>query len=85
MTWTLASNTVTVGSSAAADVLPGTGVLTFAAGQASKTLTITVVADNTVESLEKAKATLSAPTGLVGVGSRLPDANADISILDDDP
>lgn len=69
------------GTAGSSDFTPVTGTLTFADGEASKTITITVADDTVVESNENFTVTLSNPAGGAQLGSI---AAADVTITDND-
>lgn len=73
--WASGGGTATAGS----DYVPGSGTLTFSAGQTSKTITRTVNGDTLDESNETFNITLSAPTN-----ATLADAVGTCTIIDDD-
>ncbi|MBX7072493.1 MAG: hypothetical protein K1X71_05045 [Pirellulales bacterium] len=74
-------NTTPNGATAGADFEAVTnGVLTFAAGETSKTITINVVGDTLDENDEGFRVVLSNPTNL----AKLADATAEATITDDD-
>jgi len=77
-----ASYTVTSGSAVAADFVGGvfpSGTVSFTAGETTKTITVNVVGDTTVESDEAFTVTLSSPTN-----ATLGTATAAATILNDD-
>jgi chitinase len=63
------------------DFTPRTGILTFAPGQTSQTVSVPIIGDNADENDETIILTLSSPTG----GAILADAQAIGTIIDDDP
>ena len=68
-------------ASSSSDYTAKTGTLTFAAGQTSKTIAITVRGDTTDEGNERFYVNLSSPTG----GATLADGRGYGNITDDDP
>lgn len=64
---------------AGSDYTTTTGILTFAVGETSKTISVPVLGDNTVESTEKFNLVLSTP-----VNATLDSARSVITITDDD-
>ena len=75
--WATANGTATAGS----DYTAGSGTLTFAAGETSKSLTVAVLDDSSAENNETFTVTLSNPTG----GATLGDTTVcTVTIVDDD-
>ncbi|HEX3031150.1 MAG TPA: Calx-beta domain-containing protein, partial [Bacillota bacterium] len=70
-------------ATAGTDYLTAAGTLTFAAGETTKSFTVTTLGDSIAEADEKVNLTLSSPIGaaLNGTGGQ---ATALISIIDDD-
>jgi Calx-beta domain len=77
VTYTTSDGTATAGSDYAAT----SGILTFAANQTSKTFTIPVTNDTTVEGIETINLTLSNPTGGAALGAQ---NTAQVTISDND-
>lgn len=78
---TVAWATSAVSATAGSDYTTGSGTLTFATNETSKTITVTLLNDSAVETNETFKVTLSSPTGgpVLGVSKQ-----ATVTIVDDD-
>jgi len=79
-TATVAYSTAAGTATAGSDYTTASGTLTFAAGETSKTISVTITNDTTTESSETFTITLSSPTG-ASLGST---STATVSITDDD-
>ena len=75
--WATANGTATAGS----DYTAGSGTLTFAAGETSKSLTVAVLDDSSAENNETFTVTLGNPTGGAALGSP---SVCTVTIIDDD-
>ncbi len=74
--YTVSSNSATAG----ADFEAASGTLTFAAGETSQTINVTILNDNIAEAVEALQVTLSNPSG-IGLSS---ESSAELLILDDE-
>ena len=76
---TVAWATAAATAMAGADYVHASGTVTFAAGQTSATITVTVIGDASVEGLEGFTVVLSDPQGLA-----IADGTGNVAIVDDD-